>query len=85
MITTRELLAPYGLGIYFVGQFFARPFCGNLFYFARLISGLLFLKTASPVLAERGKSEMEKVKEKLIPRTHPQLRWGSFKTPRTQG
>ena len=37
MITTRELLAPYELGIYFAGQFFARSFCGNLFYFARLI------------------------------------------------
>ncbi len=32
MITTRELLAPYGLGFYFAGEFFDRPICGKLFY-----------------------------------------------------
>ena len=29
MITTSELLASYGLGFYFAGEFFARQFCGN--------------------------------------------------------
>ena len=62
MITTRELLAPYGLGFYFAGEFFDRPFCGNLFYFTGQFRAGFFAKTASAVLAEKGKSEMVKVK-----------------------
>jgi hypothetical protein len=34
MITTSELLAPYGLGFYYAEEFFDRIFCGNLYYFA---------------------------------------------------
>jgi hypothetical protein len=62
MITTRELLAPYELGFYFAGQFFACPFCGKLFYFTGQFRAGFFPKTTSAVLAERSKSEMEKVK-----------------------
>ena len=62
MITTCELLAPYGLGIYFAGQFFARPFCGNQSIAHAQIQAGFFTKTASAVLAEGGKSEMVKVK-----------------------
>jgi len=62
MITTRELLAPYELGFYFAGQFFACSFCGKLFYFTGQFRAGFFAKTASAVLAEKGKSEMVKVK-----------------------
>ena len=62
MITTRELLAPWGLSIYFTGQFFARPLCGNQSIAHAQIQAGFFAKTASAVLAENGKSEMLKVK-----------------------
>ena len=62
MITTRELLAPWGLGIYFAGQFFARPFCGNQFIAHAQIQAGFFTTSASAVLADKGKSEMVKVK-----------------------
>jgi len=47
MITTCELLAPYGLGIYFAGQFFARPLCGNQSIAHAQIQAGFFAKTAS--------------------------------------
>ena len=62
MITTRELLAPWGLSIYFTGQFFACLFCGNQSIACTQFQAGFFAKTANAVLAERGKSEMVKVK-----------------------
>ena len=52
MITTRELLAPWGLGIYFTGQFFAYPFCGNQSIAHAKIQARFFAKTASAVFTE---------------------------------
>ena len=62
MITTRELLAPWGLSIYFTGQFFACLFCGNQSIACTQFQAGFFAKTANAVLAERGKSERVKVK-----------------------
>ena len=62
MITTCELLAPWGLGIYFTGQFFACLFCGNQSLACTQFQAGFFAKTANAVLAERGKSERVKVK-----------------------
>ena len=65
MITTRELLAPYGLGFYFAGEFFACLFCGNqsiaCTQFPPDLQGQagFFAKTADAVLAEKGKSKIE--------------------------
>ena len=62
MITTRELLAPWGLGIYFAGEFFDRLVCGNQSIAHAQIQAGFFAKTATSVLAEKGKSEMVKLK-----------------------
>ena len=74
MITTRELLAPWGLSIYFMGQFFACLFCGNQSIACTQFQAGFFAKTANAVLAEKGKSERVKVKQKLIPRNQQRVK-----------
>ena len=61
MITTRTNFA-WGTQYLLCETIFARPFCGNQFIACTQIQAGFFAKTASAVLAENGKSEMEKVK-----------------------
>ena len=54
MITTRELLAPYGLGFYVAGEFFACLFCGNQSIACTQFQAGFFPNPACAVLSERG-------------------------------